>query len=107
MSLNGGRNRVAALVAAPYFVVDKFDMKEPHTFSTSDESGRSSVQVLVAIDGCAVIETPGAEPVTVAKGEGVAVPACLREFTVRPQWSIEFLKSYVPGKILPDPPTRT
>ncbi len=104
--LNGGSNRLSPMVAAPHFAVDKFDLKQAHTFATADDSGKNSVQILVAIDGCAMIEAPGAEPVTLVKGDAVVVPASLPEFTVRPQWSIEFLKSYVPGKVLPEPATR-
>jgi uncharacterized protein YjlB len=44
--------------------------------------------------------------VTVTKGDAVVVPAGIREFSVRPQWSLEFLRAYVPGKALPEPETR-
>jgi mannose-6-phosphate isomerase len=105
-ALNGGKNQRASLIAAPYFAVDRFDLKEPHTFRTVDDSGKSSAQILVAVDGCAVVEALGAELVTMAKGDAVAVPACVEEFTVRPQWTVEFLKSYVPGVTFPEPATR-
>jgi len=106
VAINGGENRSSAMVAAPYFTVDLFEMKTPHNFSTRDESGNDSVQILVAIDGCGVVETSGRTPVTLAKGDGVVVPAALGEFTVRPQWSLEFLKAYVPGAAVPEPATR-
>ena len=94
------------MVAAPYFTVDLFELKAPHDFSTGDESGKDSVQILVAIDGCGVVETSGRDPVTLAKGDAVVVPAALGEFTVRPQWSLEFLKACVPGATVPEPATR-
>jgi mannose-6-phosphate isomerase len=102
----GSANRHSLLVAAPYFVVDMFEAKEPLQLATRDQSGRSSVQILVAIEGCGVIEAPGMDPVTLAKGDGVVIPACIENYTVRPQWSVEFLRSYVPGKPMPDPETR-
>jgi mannose-6-phosphate isomerase len=105
-TMNGGKNQRASLIAAPYFAVDRFDLKELHSFRMADESGRNSVQILVPVDGCAVVEAPGAEPVTMAKGDAVAVPACVDEFSVRPQWTVEFLKSYVPGVTFPEPATR-
>jgi mannose-6-phosphate isomerase len=105
-TMNGGKNQRASLVAAPYFVVDRFDLKEPRSFRTVDDSGKSSVQILVVVDGCALVEAPGVEPVTMAKGDAVAVPACMDKFSVRPQWTVEFLKSYVPGVTLPEPATR-
>jgi mannose-6-phosphate isomerase len=106
VQLRGGHNRRAPLVAAPYFVVDMFETKEALELSTRDDSGRSSVQILVAVEGCGVVEPPGMEPVTLAKGDGVVVPASLETFGVRPQWTLEFLRAYVPGKVLPEPETR-
>jgi len=102
----GGKNRHAPLVEAPYFVVDMFEAKEPLELGTRDVSGRSSVQILVAVEGCGVIEASGMDSVTLAKGDAVIVPACVGKFQVRPQWTLEFLRSYVPGKPLPEPETR-
>ena len=101
-----GKNRHASLVGAPYFVVDMFEAKDPLELTTRDESGKSSVQILVAVEGCGVIEAPGMESVTLAKGDAVVVPACVGKFGVRPQWALEFLRAYVPGKPLPEPETR-
>ena len=101
-----GKNRRAPLVEAPYFVVDMFEAKEPFELSTKDEFGKSSVQILTAVEGCGVIEAAGMDAVTLAKGDAVVVPASVGEFRVRPQWSLEFLRAYVPGKSLPEPETR-
>jgi mannose-6-phosphate isomerase class I len=106
VQVNGGVNRHAPLVAAPYFVVDRFEAKEPLRLATRDELGKSSVHILVAIEGCAVIEAAGMDPVTVAKGDAVVVPGCVGNYQVRPQWTVEFLRAYVPGKPLPEPETR-
>src|SRR5208282_1740618 len=38
----GSKNRHAPLVAAPYFVVDMFEMKDVQELSTRDESSKSS-----------------------------------------------------------------
>ena len=99
-------NREAPLVAAPYFVVDMFEMKDAQELNIRDESGKSSAQVLVAVEGCGVVEAAGAEPVTLAKGDAVVVPASVEKFTVRPQWTLEFLRARVPGAVLPEPQTR-
>jgi mannose-6-phosphate isomerase len=104
--IRGSKNRHAPLVEAPYFVVDMFEAKEPLELTTRDDSGRSSVQILVSVEGCGVIEAAGMDPVTLAKGDAVVVPACVGEFGVRPQWALEFLRAYVPGKALPEPETR-
>ena len=105
-AMRGGKNRHAPLVAAPYFVVDMFEAKDPLELATRDGSGKSSVQILVAVEGCGVIEAAGMEPVTLAKGDAVVVPAAVEKFAVRPQWNLEFLRAYVPGKTLPEPETR-
>jgi mannose-6-phosphate isomerase len=102
----GGKNRRAALVAAPYFVVDMFEMKDAQELSTRDDSGKSSAQILVAVEGCGVVEGAGAEAVTLAKGDAVVVPAVVGKFTVRPQWTLEFLRASVPGAGVGEPETR-
>jgi mannose-6-phosphate isomerase len=106
VSIHGGKSRQSSMIAAPYFTVDLFELKDPQNFSTIDESGKTSVQILVAIEGCGVVEAQGCEPVTVAKGDAVVIPAVTPGFTVRPQWQIEFLKASVPGALVPEPATR-
>jgi mannose-6-phosphate isomerase len=104
--LGSSKNRRAPLIAAPYFVVDMFEAKEALELATPDDSGRRSAQILVATEGCGVIEAPGMDSVTLAKGDAVVVPACVGNFGVRPQWALEFLRAYVPGRSLPEPETR-
>jgi mannose-6-phosphate isomerase len=106
VQIRGTRNRQGALLAAPYFVVDMFEMKDPQKLSTRDDSGKSSAQILVAVEGCGIVEAASAEPVTLAKGDAVVVPASIGTFTVRPQWTLEFLRASVPGAALPEPETR-
>jgi mannose-6-phosphate isomerase len=101
-----GGSRHARLIAAPYFAVDMFEMKDVLELSTRDDSGRSSAQILVAVEGCGVVEADGAEPVTMAKGDAVVVPAVVEKFKVRPQWRLEFLRARVLGAALPEPETR-
>lgn len=102
----GGKNRQAALVAAPYFVVDMFELKDTQKLSTRGDFGRSSAQILVAVEGCGMVEAANSEPITITKGDAVVVPASVENFTVRPQWTLEFLSARVPGAGLPEPETR-
>jgi mannose-6-phosphate isomerase class I len=102
----GSNNRQAPLVAAPYFVVDMFEMKDAQELRTRDDSGKSSAQILVAIEGCGIVESPGAEAITLAKGDAVVVPASVERYTVRPQWTLELMRARVPGAALPEPETR-
>jgi mannose-6-phosphate isomerase len=102
----GTRNREASLVTSSYFVVDMLELKDLQEFQTTDDSGKTSVQILTAVEGCGVVEATGTEPVTLAKGDAVVVPASTGHFSVRPQWSIELLKSCLPGKAMPEPAVR-
>jgi mannose-6-phosphate isomerase len=101
-----GGNRHASLIEAPYFAVDMFEAKDPFQLQTLDDSGKTSVQILVAVEGAGVVEAAGMPPVTLAKGDAVVIPASVGSFGIRPQWSLEFLRAYVPGKALPEPETR-
>jgi mannose-6-phosphate isomerase len=105
-SMNGGKNRRAPLIAAPYFAVDMLELREACDLHTDDGSGKNSAQILVAVEGCAMVEVQGSTPVTIAKGDAVVVPASAGEFRVAPQWNVELLKSSVPGKAFPEPETR-
>lgn len=93
------------LVAAPYFVVEKFVLRDAKKFSTADESGMRSAQIIVGLEGGGVVEALGSQPVTFTKGEAVVIPAGMWNFEVRPQWNVEFLMAHVPGKPLPEPVT--
>jgi mannose-6-phosphate isomerase len=106
VELSGTKNRRSALIAAPYFMVDMFELKAPLDFQTRDGAGKSSAQILVAVEGCGIVEAVGSQPVTLGKGDAVVVPASVGEFHVRPQWEVEFLKASVPGTAQPEPATR-
>jgi len=106
VAINGGKSRRSSMIIAPYFTVDLFELKEPQEFSTADDEGKTSAQILVAVEGCGVVEAQGRDPVTLAKGDAVVIPAALQGFTVRPQWAVEFLKASVPGVAVPEPATR-
>jgi mannose-6-phosphate isomerase len=109
VGINGGKNRYSSMISAPYFTVDLFELKSPHDFSTIEsdgEAGKTSVQILVAVEGCGVVEAGGRDPVTLTKGDAVVIPANLETFQVRPQWAVEFLKASVPSVSVPEPATR-
>jgi mannose-6-phosphate isomerase class I len=96
------------MISAPYFTVDLFELKDSQEFSTTeiDDPSTTSVQILVAVEGCGIVDAPGRAPVTLAKGDAVVIPASLGAFSVRPQWAVEFLKASVPSAAVPEPATR-
>jgi len=105
-AIDGTKNRRSPLVASSFFVVELFELKESQKFRTAVDADKTSVQILVAVEGCGVIEAHGAEPVTLTKGDAVVVPASVGGFSVRPQWAVEFLRANLPGAALPEPGTR-
>ena len=96
-----GNNGAQQLVASPFFVVEKSVVRGTKNF----ESSGKSVQVLVALDGCGVIEVDGMRPVTLAKGECAVVPAAISRYRIQPQWALEVIRAMVPAEKTPAPET--
>lgn len=88
------------LVASPYFAVERFELHGAQRFELG---AQTSAQILVAVRGSASVHTPGCEPVQFGRGDALVVPACIRQFEVRPEQELEFLKSSVPGENVPTP----
>jgi mannose-6-phosphate isomerase len=89
------------LVASPCFVVEQFAITKPLTLAAAP--GRTSAQVLVAVEGSAVVEWEGGQPVSFNRGEAVVIPASMEQIGLRPQWAVEFLLMRVPGEPVPAP----
>jgi mannose-6-phosphate isomerase len=99
----GAGDGTAHLVSSPCFIVDKHVVRKPKHLKANE--GKSSAQILVALDGCGVIEVDGTKPVTFAKGETVVIPASIREYSIRPQWELECLRAVLPGERVCAPAT--
>lgn len=86
------------LVLSPFFQVEKVTMRGAinHTLRMQ-QTEPLSPRVLVAVNGAGVVESPAMAPVSFATGEAVVVPACVTEFTVRPQWELELMWMSLPG----------
>jgi len=95
------------LLASPCFTVEKHKIDAPLKLTEPDISatGKSSVQVLVALDGGAVVECAGAQPLPILRGEAVVIPASSPMVTVRPQWSAEILRMRLPAQPVAEPRT--
>ncbi len=84
------------LIASTSFIVERFPLHAAREFPAP----AGSPQVFVAVDGCGVIETPRTEPVTIARGEAVIVPASIPGAWIRPQWQVEVMRMTLPGVTL-------
>jgi len=98
-------NGCGELIGSPFFVVDKMRLEKPLELSTSEEPGVRTAHILVALEGCGVVEAPGAEPVAFARGDGVVVPAGVGPYRIRAQWEVEVLRSRVPARPRSEPVT--
>jgi mannose-6-phosphate isomerase len=91
------------LVYSPCFVVDKFVLQKGKLLEKQgrDTSVPKSAEVLVALDGCGVVECDNAQPVTLTTGQAMVIPASIASrYTLRGQWNIEVLHARVPrGKV--------
>jgi mannose-6-phosphate isomerase len=103
---NSGRNgnKMLPLVASPYFAVEKLELRGAQEFDTG-AGGKSSAQILVVVEGSAVLEARGRDPVKFGKGDAVVVPATIQQFRVQPKGEVQFLRSYVPGRQVTQPET--
>lgn len=98
-SIGRNGNRMQSLVAAEYFLVQKFELSTEQTFEAP--AGKTSAQILVSTDGEATLQAANCGPVKFGKGDAVVVPAAIHKFSVVPKGPVQFLKSYVPGVPVP------
>jgi mannose-6-phosphate isomerase len=89
------------LVASPSFIVEKHQLTDPVAMAATP----SSVQVLVSLDGGAVVECPGAPSISMMRGDTVIIPASSPAVTLRPQWSAEILRMTLPSQTVAEPLT--
>jgi mannose-6-phosphate isomerase len=91
------------LVSSPCFLVEKYKVASPVVLEA--EPGKSSVQVLVSVDGGAVVECAGSQPLPLMRGDAVVIPASSPAVTLRPQWKAEILRMRLPSQIVAEPIT--
>jgi mannose-6-phosphate isomerase len=100
-NLNGSGSRQQQLVASSYFAVEKYDLQSAYHFNAG--AGKSSTQILLATDGAGVLSVSGQDAVRFAKGDAVVIPASIKQFELRPEPNVQFIRSFVPGNTVSDP----
>ncbi len=63
----------------------------------------ASPHIVVAIDGSGMLESPGMEPISFARGEAVVIPASTRQYTVHPQWQLQIMRMSLPAGPVTEP----
>ena len=91
------------LLVSPFFRVERF-LAEGENVRVHTGARPSSAWVVVGLEGCGVVAAAGVEA-TLTAGDALVVPASVAEFTVRPQWRVEYLSIAVPPPGAPHPPT--
>ena len=86
------------LIVSPCFMVIKTRLDKPDQSAFGTREFRKAT-VLVGLEGCGVVRH-GREAVTLGRGDVVVIPAALNDYSVRSQWTIEFLTITLP---LPGP----
>jgi len=89
------------LVSSPCFMVEKYKIRNPVTLVV--EPGLRSVQVLVSLDGGAVVQCDGSQPLPIMRGEAVVIPASSPAVTLLPQWGAEILRMRLPAQKVAEP----
>jgi mannose-6-phosphate isomerase len=89
------------LVRSPFFQVEKMPLRQPLRAETTP----ASPHILVAVSGAGIVASQGMEPVTFASGDAVIIPACVGEYSVRPQWELEIMRMSLPETDTPEPQT--
>jgi mannose-6-phosphate isomerase len=100
-SLNGSGSRRQPLIASSYFAVEKYELRSAYELDAGP--GKSSAQILVAIDGAGALKAPDCEPAKFGKGDAVVVPACISHFEVQAEGKLQFIRSFVPGTAVSGP----
>jgi mannose-6-phosphate isomerase len=91
------------LLSSPCFIVEHYKLEAPLTLTAP--AGNSSVQVLVCLDGGAVVDCAASQPLPFMRGEAVVIPADSPSVTLRPQWQAEILRMRLPSQTVEEPHT--
>ena len=87
------------LVRSPFFQVERMGLHS----ELAAEMTPDSAHIIVAVDGSGVLESAGMAPVSFARGDAIVVPACVRGYSVRPQWDLEIMRMSLPAGDIRNP----
>jgi len=97
LSFSEGGNRFSYLLATPFFVLRKVNLKNELVLPASREDGSSRFSILTCLSGQLNVESEYSE-VLLSPGVTGLMPAGLERVNLRPvQGEVEVLESYVPN----------
>jgi len=86
------------LIMSPCFMVTKTRLDKQTMCGAGSNRGFRKAAVLVGLEGCGVVRH-GREAVTLGRGDAVVIPAAVDDYSVQPQWSVEYLTMMLPPAI--------
>lgn len=87
------------LISCSRFCVDRHRLGRGNLVSSGNKAPSwHSVEIVVGLSGCGVIEAEGCAPVSLGGGDAVVVPASVPRFVIKPQWELEALSMYLPPR---------
>ena len=81
------------LIEQKYFVVDRYEVVEGHDVVIPIEGAGC----LVGLNGAAIVESEGAQPVELMAGKAVIVPADMRSVVVQSQMGASLVRCFAPA----------
>ena len=99
--VRGTNDPADVLVRSPFFQVEKMSLKD----SLRAEVTPDSPHILLAVGGAGVVESQRMEPISFAAGDAVVIPACVSQYSVKPQWQLELMRMSLPAGQVPEPKT--
>jgi len=79
------------LAACPYFVVEKYDLRQERSWRTDGDSFR----LLNCVSGRGVLTWAGGQEI-ICFGDSLLLPACITNFSIQPYGAVSIVISYVP-----------
>lgn len=87
------------LIEQQYFTVDRLPVGPPGPFDSAADAGANAgvPHTLVALEGSAMVEAEGCEPVEMLRGRSVVVPASIPHYRITASRSASVLRSQPPA----------
>jgi mannose-6-phosphate isomerase len=91
-SYKTNKNTVNQLVNCEYFLTNKYVIDKP---MSKDDSSLDSFKILICYKGKSVLKGGNFE-ISMAMGDVVLIPACIKQLEILPDGELEFLETYIP-----------
>ncbi len=88
----------AGLIVSPCFMVTRTRLDNTSQCGSGNHREFRRATILVGLEGCGVVRY-AREAVMLGRGDAIVIPAAVNDFSVQPQWSIEYLTIMLPPPV--------